>query len=69
MPKTTHPTSKELIKQLDALLCKKEDYKGKTNPRKPQVSRADIREIRKLICQEMAKSALLVSAMIENGKK
>jgi hypothetical protein len=66
--KIINPTSKSLIAELDKLLCEKEDYKGKKNLKKPQVSRADIREIRKLICKEMAKSSLLISAMIESGK-
>jgi hypothetical protein len=68
MTKTINPSNKELIASLDKVLCEKEVYKSKKNPKKPQVSRADIREIRKLICQEMAKSSLLISAMIENGK-
>jgi len=66
--KVINPSNKELIAALDKLLCEQEVYKGKKNPKRPQVSRADIREIRKLICQQMANSAILVAAMIENGK-
>lgn len=62
-------TTKNKMNILIASLCEKEMYHGTKNKKKPQVSRADMKEIVGLLSDVMVKQPEAISLLIQNGLK
>lgn len=57
------------LRQLASEITKEEIYKGTKNPRKPQVSIGDMREIQSLYAVKMYQDPEFAVAMFHHGKQ